>query len=96
MIPSKAFYLTTKNMSVFHNCISSFWAKHLSTLSESEIASLNAECDRIICLLHTPFVKLTREGVLEAVLAALYYERFGESPTMTMINSTIEEQRNDL
>lgn len=96
MIPSKAFYLTTKNMSVFHNCISSFWAKHLSTLSESEIASLNAECDLILHLLCTPDVRLSRSDILEALLAALYYERFGESPTMTMINSTIEEQRNDL
>lgn len=87
MNPGKSYYIATKNMSLFHNTIESFWAQHLSTLSKDEIASLNAECDLILHLLCTPDVRLSRSDILEALLAALYFQRYGESPTMTMMKA---------
>ena len=71
--------------------INKFRRQKMDSLSPEDRLAINQEAERIICRLKqlSPSVLMSIDQFLEAAFAALYFEKFHESPLQTAMTTSL-------
>lgn len=86
---TKQYFMSTRVIEQAEIDLNSFCREKFAHLTKEEQKSVNRECDIIRGKLKTRYYQenITREEIRCALIVALYYSAFGETPLMTAVNA---------
>ena len=86
------YFQSVKNLEQYHERERQFREDKFMELSKEEKEAIRKEANRVIGTIkaYHPRLQISVDGLLEAVIAALYFKKFGESPTATAIKANIK------